>query len=137
MSQRFILACTGAVIMAFGGSVQAQEFRVFDHGYRPQPVLNVEGLDGSLARPMERPAPPHPAPLSYREALYLPLIRERITGRLELTPRGLAIVTDAGDRWVLEDCAPGNNLIGTDVTAEGVVSGLDRLKADWVGSAAA
>ena len=32
--------------------------------------------------------------------------RKRISGRLEQLPRGYAIVTDAGDHWVLEDVEP-------------------------------
>ena len=62
--------------------------------------------------------------------------RKRITGRLEDTPRGLAIVTDAGDRWVLEETGADYGLIGEHVTAEGVVIGFDRLRVDWVGAAA-
>ncbi len=60
---------------------------------------------------------------------------KRITGRLELTPRGLAVVTVAGDHWVLDDCEPDHDLIGTEVTAEGVVHGMDRLRVDWIGAA--
>jgi hypothetical protein len=61
--------------------------------------------------------------------------RKRITGRLELGPRGLTLVTESGERWVLDGCEPDDNLIGTEVTAEGEVSGLDRLRADWIGAA--
>lgn len=62
--------------------------------------------------------------------------RKRITGRLEHTPRGFAVITDAGERWILEDCAPDSALVGNDIIAEGVVSGLDRLRAAWIGSPA-
>ncbi len=60
--------------------------------------------------------------------------RKRITGRLEQTPRGFAVITDAGERWVIEDCVPDSALLGNNVIAEGVVSGLDRLRAAWIGS---
>lgn len=61
--------------------------------------------------------------------------RKRITGRLESGPRGLIIVTEAGDLWVLEGCKPDDDLIGTQVTAEGEASGYDRLRTDWLGAA--
>ncbi|OYX63606.1 MAG: hypothetical protein B7Y88_12585 [Sphingomonadales bacterium 32-64-17] len=59
--------------------------------------------------------------------------RMRISGRLEHLPRGYAIVTDAGDHWVLDDFEPDNDQIGEEVTAEGQIVGLDRLQVDWLG----
>lgn len=59
--------------------------------------------------------------------------RKRISGRLEHLPRGAVIVTDAGDHWVLEDIEPSNDAFGSEVTAEGVVVGLDRLRVEWLG----
>jgi hypothetical protein len=59
--------------------------------------------------------------------------RKRIIGRLEHLPRGFAIVTEAGDHWVLEDIEPANDLFGNEVTVEGEVVGLDRLRVDWLG----
>jgi Protein of unknown function (DUF5818) len=63
--------------------------------------------------------------------------RKRITGVLEQGPRRLQLVTEAGDRWslVCEDFEA--DLIGQEVTAEGVLIGLDRLKVDWLGEALA
>ncbi len=61
--------------------------------------------------------------------------RKRITGLLEQGRRRLQIVTDAGDRWSLEYEDFNSDLLGCRVTAEGVVLGLDCLKADWVGEA--
>lgn len=60
-------------------------------------------------------------------------VRRRVTGQLEHGPRGPVIVTEAGDRWVIdyEDIEP--ELIGRLVIAEGAVIGLDRLNVDWVG----
>ena len=60
--------------------------------------------------------------------------RKRISGRLERLPRGFAIVTEAGDHWVLEDIEPANDQFGNEVTAEGEVVGLDRLRVDWLGA---
>ena len=62
--------------------------------------------------------------------------RKRISGRLEHLPRGVTIVTDAGDHWVLEDFEPANDHFGNEVTAEGEVVGLDRIRVDWLGSLA-
>ncbi|GAA5048862.1 hypothetical protein GCM10023208_06480 [Erythrobacter westpacificensis] len=59
--------------------------------------------------------------------------RKRISGRLEHLPRGFAIVTEAGDHWVLDDFEPDNDQIGEEVTAEGEIVGFDRLKVDWLG----
>ncbi|WP_188053651.1 DUF5818 domain-containing protein [Sphingosinithalassobacter sp. CS137] len=63
--------------------------------------------------------------------------RRRITGRLELGPRGYSIVTEAGDHWVLEGCEPDSDTIGGQVTAEGESHSLDRLRTDWIGTASA
>ena len=41
-------------------------------------------------------------------------------------PRGVAIVTDAGDLWVHEDVDPEIDRFGNEVTTEGVAVGLDR-----------
>ena len=49
--------------------------------------------------------------------------RKRVSGRLELSPRGAAIVTDAGDLSVLEGYEPSNDDIGFEVTAAGIVIG--------------
>lgn len=52
---------------------------------------------------------------------------------LASSPRGYSLQTEAGDLWVLdsEDIDPA--LVGTRVTVEGTLSGLDRLKLDWIG----
>lgn len=62
--------------------------------------------------------------------------RKRVTGVLEHGARGLHIVTEQGDLWVLDldDVDPG--LLGHSVTAEGTLAGLDRLKIDWIGKTA-
>jgi hypothetical protein len=60
--------------------------------------------------------------------------RKRVSGRLEDTLRGLTIVTDGGDRWVLHECDLDNDLLGWLVTVEGVIMGFDRLQVVWIGA---
>ena len=59
--------------------------------------------------------------------------RKRVSGVLKHGGRGLNILTDAGDLWVIdqEDIDP--NLLGRRVTAEGTQAGYDRLKIEWIG----
>ena len=59
--------------------------------------------------------------------------RKRVSGVLNDGSRGLNIVTDAGDLWVidLEEVDP--DLIGSRVTGEGVQTGYDRLQVEWIG----
>lgn len=61
--------------------------------------------------------------------------RKRLSGVLGHSARGLNVLTDAGDIWVLdrEDVDP--DLIGSRVTVEGVQAGLDRLRIEWIGEA--
>lgn len=59
--------------------------------------------------------------------------RKRFTGLLELAPRNLHIVTDAGDRWVIDCDEFDADHIGRQVIAEGIIAGIDRLRADWIG----
>jgi len=60
--------------------------------------------------------------------------RKRISGVLSLGARGLNILTDAGDLWVLDRDDFDPDLIGQRVTAEGTLAGYDRLNLDWIGS---
>jgi len=59
--------------------------------------------------------------------------RKRVSGVLSHGGRGLNILTDAGDLWVIdrEDVDP--NLLGRRVTVEGTQSGYDRLQVEWIG----
>lgn len=61
--------------------------------------------------------------------------RRRITGWFEHGPRGVGILTDVEDLWVLEVEDFDTKLLGNLVTAEGVLVGFDRLKVDWIGDA--
>ena len=59
--------------------------------------------------------------------------RKRVSGVLNHGGRGLNILTNAGDLWVLdrEDVDP--ELLGRRVTAEGTQAGYDRLRVEWIG----
>lgn len=61
--------------------------------------------------------------------------RKRVSGVLGHGGRGLNILTDAGDLWVIdrEDVDP--DLLGRKVTAEGTQAGYDRLDVEWIGEA--
>ena len=61
--------------------------------------------------------------------------RKRVSGVLNHGKRGLSILTDAGDLWVLDHDDVDPDLLGRRVTAEGVLAGLDRLSLDWIGEA--
>lgn len=57
----------------------------------------------------------------------------RVSGVLNHGMRGLNILTDAGDLWVLDNDDVNPDLLGRRVTAEGTLAGLDRLNLDWIG----
>jgi len=59
--------------------------------------------------------------------------RKRVSGILERGPRGLFIVTESGDRWVLELDDPDPAMLNKPVIAEGMLAGYDRLRIDWIG----
>lgn len=59
--------------------------------------------------------------------------RKRVSGVLNHGGRGLNILTDAGDLWVLDNEAVDSDLLGRRVTAEGIQAGYDRLTVEWIG----
>lgn len=59
--------------------------------------------------------------------------RKRVSGVLNHGGRGLNILTDAGDLWVLDNEAVDPDLLGRRVTAEGIQAGYDRLTVEWIG----
>lgn len=59
--------------------------------------------------------------------------RKRVSGVLNDGSRGLTIVTDAGDLWVIDRDEVDPDLIGSRVTAEGGQTGYDRLQVEWIG----
>lgn len=62
--------------------------------------------------------------------------RMRISGLLTQGTRGLGVVTDAGELWVLDCDEADRDLVGQRVTVEGELHGLDRIRVDWIGEAA-
>ena len=59
--------------------------------------------------------------------------RIRLSWTLQQLSRGSAIITDEGDTWIVE-LADGLALPDTGkAVLEGVQTGLDRLKVDWIG----
>lgn len=61
--------------------------------------------------------------------------RKRVSGMLNRGRRGLILTTDDGDLWIIDTGEDVAHLAGHRVTVEGTASGLDRLKADWIGAA--
>lgn len=64
-----------------------------------------------------------------------PSRRKRLSGLLDQSARGLIVVTDAGDLWVLDRDEVDTDLLGQRVTVEGELHGLDRIRVDWIGEA--
>ena len=58
--------------------------------------------------------------------------RKRVIGTLELGPRGIFIVTETGERWVLDLEESLRPSVGQLVTAEGSPVGYGRLSVDWI-----
>lgn len=61
--------------------------------------------------------------------------RKRVVGILSHGQRGLILTTNEDEIWILERDESGDDLVGSKVIVEGVVSGFDRLRVDWIGSA--
>ena len=60
--------------------------------------------------------------------------RKRVSGVLSQSGRGLNILTDSGYLWVLDQVDVNPDLLGHQVTVEGVQEGYDRLSVEWIGS---
>ena len=58
-----------------------------------------------------------------------------MVGILSHGKRGLILTTNEDEVWILERDESGDDLVGSKVIVEGVVSGFDRLRIDWIGSA--
>lgn len=60
--------------------------------------------------------------------------RIRVSGMLSRGSRGMILTTKADDVWVVEVEELADDLVGAKVIVEGVVAGMDRLRADWIGA---
>lgn len=60
--------------------------------------------------------------------------RIRVSGDLSHGSRGLVLRSEDAF-WIIESDEPFDAFIGEKVTVEGNIVGLDRLRADWIGSA--
>lgn len=47
----------------------------------------------------------------------------------------MILTTKDDDVWIVESEETADDLIGSAVVVEGIVSGIDRLRADWIGLA--
>lgn len=59
--------------------------------------------------------------------------RIRVTGILSQAQRGLVLTTESAEVWVIEAESVRDASLGSRVTVEGVIAGLDRIRADWIG----
>jgi hypothetical protein len=59
--------------------------------------------------------------------------RQRIAGTLDRAKRGLILTTDLHEIWVIETEDQVDALLGSKVIVDGVITGIDRLRADWIG----
>ena len=60
--------------------------------------------------------------------------RIRVSGMLSRGRRGMILTTKADEVWIVEGEEVADDLIGSKVIVEGVVAGMDRLRADWIGA---
>ncbi|MDE8654350.1 DUF5818 domain-containing protein [Novosphingobium album (ex Liu et al. 2023)] len=47
--------------------------------------------------------------------------------------RGMILTTKSDEVWIVESEELTDDLIGYAVIVEGIVAGIDRLRADWIG----
>jgi hypothetical protein len=59
--------------------------------------------------------------------------RQRIAGTLDRAKRGLILTTDQHEIWVIEAEDNVDSLLGSKVIVDGVITGIDRVRADWIG----
>lgn len=96
--RRFILGVTWAASSTLGGGASAQEFRIFDHDHRPA-MSTADGYSSNDTSPSAEPTLAlHATAPGYREAIYLPLIREAEL-RHRLPPRLLQALVWAESRF--------------------------------------
>ena len=99
MVRRFIAGLIWAASLTAGEGAFAQEFRIFDHDYGPSVGPSAESLGSeSSPRSTESTLAFRAVVLGYREAIYLPLIREA-EARHRLPPRLLQALIWAESRF--------------------------------------
>lgn len=98
MSRKLVLELAWAVSFAVCGAASAQEFHVFDHDYRPSADANAERRSEDMSQAVDRRLAPPAVTPGYREAIYLPLIREA-EFRHGLPPRLLRALIWAESRF--------------------------------------
>ena len=59
--------------------------------------------------------------------------RLRATGLLSCGKRGLLLKTINASIWIIETENQVTDLLGSTVVVEGTLTGIDRVKADWIG----
>ena len=97
MARRFIQAVIWA--LSFGGGASVQEYRIFDHDHRPSAISTADGYSGNdTFRSADPTLALHATAPGYREAIYLPLIREAEL-RHRLPPRLLQALIWAESRF--------------------------------------
>lgn len=93
--RRIIVAGLACLMVATG--CQAQEFQVYDHDLGREVVRGIEEL-GTAPLPLNRPRTRAGSASNFREAIYLPLIREAEL-RYRLPPRLLQALIWAESRF--------------------------------------
>jgi hypothetical protein len=62
-------------------------------------------------------------------------VRKRVSGQLTQRARSLILTTDEGDVWIIDVSDIDEFLVGQRVKLEGIATGADRIRADWIGQA--
>jgi len=58
-----------------------------------------------------------------------------VSGRLSRGRRGLILTTKDDQLWIVRSEHNAEDLVGSNVIIDGIVAGMDRLRADWIGAA--
>lgn len=62
-------------------------------------------------------------------------VRKRLSGQHSQGARSLILTTDEGEVWIIDAADVDALLVGQRVKLEGVATGPDRIRADWIGEA--
>ncbi len=58
----------------------------------------------------------------------------RVAGMLSRGKRGLVLSTKDEAVWIIDSDVSADQFVGSDIIVEGIVTGFDRLRADWIGT---